>query len=631
MSEIPTLLLIAAGFPFVACIVSIFISEKYSWLASIVAPFLMLGCCIVSGIALASTTADTNIIYTQKWFTIGTHVVTANLSITRLSCLMFFVVAVISFLIHFYSAGYMASDPAITRYYAMLSFFTFAMLGVVLADNLLLLFCFWELVGFASYMLIGHYMTEDEAGPAATKAFIVNRIGDAAFIAGLMIIWTQTRTFELSALSSVPMDKGLLTIATLCIFGGIAGKSAQFPLFTWLPDAMAGPTPVSALIHAATMVAAGVYLMIRMFPLFPDEALLVVTIIGAITSLIAALSATAQFDIKKILAWSTISQLGLMFIALGMKAVDAAWLHLFSHAFFKACLFLCAGSVIHSLHETAQQHHEHLDPQDIRNMGGLRKKMPVTFFGFIVSSAALAGVPFSSGFLSKDLILTALWQSEDPVSRAIFLVTCLISLITVMYSFRLIWYLIAPAPRVSPENVESPVIMRIPIIILALCSLWLVVSANPFNFSGWVVITNTHSITVMIISIGIVLAGIAGGWFMFGSREGHAPKIFREGFLIDSFTINIAKGLSAKTSHVTLSADKKVLDRTIHLWTFGNVTLAHFLAWVDRNIIDGIVSAVITIVRFFGDIIRNTAGGKIQHYVFWSVFAIIIFIIWTSN
>jgi NADH-quinone oxidoreductase subunit L len=631
MSDIPTLLLIAAGLPFVAFIISLLITEKYSWLTSIIAPLLMLGCCILSGIALASTTGDTNLLYTQKWFTMGGHEITANLSVSGLSCMMFFVVSVISFLIHFYSAGYMASDPAITRYYAMLGFFTFAMLGIVLADNLLLLFCFWELVGFASYMLIGHYMTKDDTGPAATKAFITNRIGDVVFITGLMIIWTQTQTFELSALTSASISKGWLTVATLCIFGGIAGKSAQFPLFTWLPDAMAGPTPVSALIHAATMVAAGVYLMIRIFPLFPDDALFIVTIIGAVTSLIAALSACVQFDIKKILAYSTISQLGLMFIALGMKAVDAAWLHLFSHAFFKACLFLCAGSVIHSLHDAAQQHHETLDPQDIRNMGGLRKKMPVTFLGFIISSAALSGIPFTSGFLSKDYILTLLWQSGNPLSKSIFIITCLISLLTAVYSFRMIWYLLAPGPSGSRENVESPIIMRIPIVILALCSLWFVVSINPFDYSGWIVTTDNHSILVMITSIVLILAGIAVAYFLFGSREKSGAKIFKEGFLIDQFTTRLVTGLSAKASGMTLSTDKKVLDRSIHLWAFGNVTLAHFISWADRNIIDGIVSVFITIVRFLGNIIRNTAGGKIQQYVFWSVFAIIIFIIWTSN
>jgi NADH-quinone oxidoreductase subunit L len=265
----------------------------------------------------------------------------------------------------------LAGDPAFRQYFAMLGFFTFSMLGVVVADNLLFVFIFWELVGFSSYMLIGHWKEKPEAADAAKRAFLFNRVGDIGFLIGLMILWTHAGSFNITDLASFSGENTWMTAASLCIFCGAIGKSAQFPLFSWLPDAMEGPTPVSALIHAATMVAAGIFLLARIDFLFTPAALNVVVITGTLTALAGALSALVQHDIKKILAYSTISQLGLMVVALGAGAPEAAMLHLFTHAFFKACLFLAAGAVIHSLHQAQHKSHLSLDVQDIRNLGGL--------------------------------------------------------------------------------------------------------------------------------------------------------------------------------------------------------------------------------------------------------------------
>jgi NADH-quinone oxidoreductase subunit L len=295
--------------------ISLITPQRYSWLISLNAPLLLLISASISGYLLFSGWDHEPKLFSVSWFTVGELPVRASFMLSRTSFLMLAVVSAVSFIVHVFSIGYMAGDAAVKRYFAMLGFFTFSMQGIVLADNLLLLFVFWELVGFSSYMLIGHWIEKPMAGRAAQKAFLINRIGDAGFLVGLMIIWAHTGSFGVGEILQ-SADSSWQTAASICIFCGVMGKSAQFPLLTWLPDAMEGPTPVSALIHAATMVAAGVYLMIRIFPLFTPASLLIVGVIGIITAVIGALAALHQTDIKKILAYSTISQLGLMTVAL---------------------------------------------------------------------------------------------------------------------------------------------------------------------------------------------------------------------------------------------------------------------------------------------------------------------------
>src|SRR5947209_11897659 len=373
-----------------------------------------------------------------------------------LSRLMLLVVSGVGALIHIYSLGYMRDDEGKSRYFAAVSLFMFAMLGIVLANNFVMLFIFWELVGFTSYVLIGHWFERDSAAEAAKKAFLTTRVGDFGFMIGILMVWMATGSvvFDdiVAHLSKITSNPGYLTIAALLIFCGAVGKSAQFPLHVWLPDAMEGPTPVSALIHAATMVAAGVYLLVRVAFLIQasQTALLVIAWIGTITALLGALMATQQSDIKKILAYSTISQLGYMVMAVGLTSNEAAMFHLFTHAFFKALLFLAAGSIIVSLH------HE----QNIWRMGGLAPKVKITFATFFVGGLALIGFPPFSGFFSKDAILALAYQHNV----SMFVIGLVTAVLTAFYVARTIVVVFFGKTRSDSARAaaESPAVMTGP-------------------------------------------------------------------------------------------------------------------------------------------------------------------------
>jgi NADH-quinone oxidoreductase subunit L len=379
-----------------------------------------------------------------------------------LSRLMLLVVSGVGALIHIYSLGYMRDDEGKSRYFAALSLFMFAMLGIVLANNFVTMFIFWELVGFTSYVLIGHWFERDSAADAAKKAFLTTRVGDFGFMIGILMVWMATGSvvFDdiVGHLSKITSNPGYLTIAAILIFCGAVGKSAQFPLHVWLPDAMEGPTPVSALIHAATMVAAGVYLLVRVAFLIQasQTALLVIAWIGTISALLGALMATQQSDIKRILAYSTISQLGYMIMAVGLASNEAAMFHLFTHAFFKALLFLAAGSIIVSLH------HE----QDIWKMGGLAQKLKITFATFAVGALALIGFPPFSGFFSKDAILALAYGRNIPI----FAIGLTTAFLTAFYVSRAVIVVFFGRPRsdVARRGTESPLVMIVPLLILAL-------------------------------------------------------------------------------------------------------------------------------------------------------------------
>src|SRR2546423_4795226 len=392
------------------------------------------------------------------WFTFGEQTLRLGFVFDSLAAAMLVMITLVGLCIFVFSIGYMASDRNFTRFFAYLSFFSGAMLGVVVANSLLLLFIFWELVGLASYLLIGFWIDRPSAAAAAKKAFITTRIGDMGFFLGILWLYHQTGTLLFynnggGCLETAGLLGANATFIALLIFAGAVGKSGQFPLHVWLPDAMEGPTPVSALIHAATMVAAGVFLVARVYPIFAAGAingvtpsLTVVVWIGVITGLMAALIAVAQSDIKRILAYSTVSQLGLMMISLGVGGVAAGIMHLLAHGFFKALLFLGAGSVIHGLH------HE----QDIRKMGGLRKLMPVTFATYAIGMMALSGVPFFfSGGWTKEEILqaTARW----PASRPPYYPTLMRTLLTALYMTRQIIYVFFGNRRAASEHAhESP-------------------------------------------------------------------------------------------------------------------------------------------------------------------------------
>ncbi|SMH52219.1 NADH-quinone oxidoreductase subunit L [Azospirillum agricola] len=416
----------------------------------------------------------------MTWIQSGTLDVKWALRVDQLTAVMLIVVNTVSACVHLYSIGYMADDPQKPRFMGYLSLFTFAMLMLVTADNLVQLFFGWEGVGLASYLLINFWYEKPSANAAAMKAFLVNRVGDFGFALGIFAIFVLTGSVQFDAIFAkaptitgqslhfLSWDFNGLTIACLLLFMGAMGKSAQLGLHTWLPDAMEGPTPVSALIHAATMVTAGVFMLCRLSPVFEyaPTALEVVAVVGALTAFVAATIGFTQFDIKRVIAYSTMSQLGYMFFAAGVSAYGAAMFHLFTHAFFKALLFLAAGSVIHALH------HE----QDMRNMGGVWRKIPFTYAVMWIGNLALAGLPFFAGYYSKDMILEAAYASASPIGRFAFALGIAAALLTAFYSWRLLFMTFHGKPRMEKSVYdhahESPFVMLIPLGVLALGALF---------------------------------------------------------------------------------------------------------------------------------------------------------------
>ena len=427
--------------------------------------FISIGAIVIGFIAstvvfVSSKGASIPLNVSLNWLTAGDLAIPFGIQLDHLSMLMLLIVTGVGSAIHIFSYGYMHEDGDFSRFFASLSLFTFSMLGLVLSNNFFQMFIFWELVGVSSYLLIGFWYEKPSAADAAKKAFITNRLGDFGFLLGILMVWSLAGSLSFDVLAETfknnPAVLGTFaTVAGLLIFCGAVGKSAQFPLHVWLPDAMEGPTPVSALIHAATMVAAGVYMLCRVFFIFNPAALEVIAWIGVGTALLAALIAVQQNDIKRILAYSTLSQLGLMVMGVGMQDPAGSMFHLTTHAFFKALLFLGAGSVIHALH------HE----QDIWAMGDLRRKMPVTFWTFLLATLAITGVPPFSGFFSKDALLAAAWHHN----AWIFVIAVIVSILTSFYMFRLFFvaFLGPEKTEASSHAHESPRVMTVPLIFLA--------------------------------------------------------------------------------------------------------------------------------------------------------------------
>ena len=431
------------------------------------------------------------------WVQLGNKAITIGVGVDNLAAMMLIVVNLISFLVHLFSIEYMKGDKRYPRFFSYLGIFTFSMLGIVIANNLLNMYIFWELVGLSSYLLIGFWYEKKSASDAGKKAFITNRIGDLGFFAGIMIAFFTYHTFMFDDIFAqisngvLPFESGaMLTLMGILIFAGAIGKSAQFPLHVWLPDAMEGPTPVSALIHAATMVAAGVYLTARVFPLFTADAFLFIAYIGAFTAFMSATIAITQTDFKRVLAYSTVSQLGYMVMALGVGAYTYGFFHLVTHAWFKACLFLASGSVIHAMHHSMHHLHDHhSDPQDIRNMGGLRKTMPWTYFTFLFATIAISGVPFTSGFLSKDGILAGTLAFGNLTGHWLIPIMGFgAAAMTAFYMFRLtiVSFHGEPKTEIAKKTHENNWLIRIPLVILAGISIWFFYSFNPIDAaSGW--------------------------------------------------------------------------------------------------------------------------------------------------
>jgi NADH-quinone oxidoreductase subunit L len=627
-------LILTLFLPLFSFLISLLISDRYAWIVSLLAPLFMLVSAICALIVFFNVWDYTPYTASVEWFRTGDRSFSAGVFIDNISALMVAVVSLISFLVHLYSIGYMAGDDGEKRYFGMLGLFTFSMLGIVLADNLLLLFVFWELVGFSSYMLIGHWKEKPSAVAASNKAFILNRVGDAGFLVGLMILWSTGAGFTIQGLP--PAEPTLInTLAGLCLFCGVIGKSAQFPLSSWLPDAMEGPTPVSALIHAATMVAAGVFLLARVFPLFTPDALDVIAIVGMVTALMAAMAALVQYDIKKILAYSTISQLGLMVTAVGAGSWEAAMIHLFTHAFFKACLFLSAGSIIHVLHQAQHQSHQEFDVQDIRNLGGLRKKLPVTFLAVLISGSALAGIPFFSGFVSKEAIFTTLlsWKGDGFSWRWIVLALAfIVSFLTVLYIVRFAFAIFFGIEKSTAtlQLSEPPKIMRAPMGLLAICSVWLIVSPNPFASEGYLfTVSAPHSIALTVFSVFWIVGATALGVYLSSNNKWFQSKLLYHSFYLDQFHRIFFAAPTHAFSAVTTHFDRKWIDGSLHALAYVHVTISHFAGWWDKAIVDGSVNGIAVFSRLAGSFTRSFQGGKIQLYIFWALTTIIIFLIWS--
>ncbi len=564
------------------------------------------------------------------WIDAGNLHVWASLRLDRLSAVMALIVTGVGFLIHVYSVGYMAHDEDYARFFLYLNLFMLSMLLLVLADSILLFFVGWEGVGLCSYLLIGFWWDKSENADAGKKAFIVNRIGDAGFLLGLMLLFWSfgaegvwTLDFATFREHADLLSPEIATVAALLLFVGAAGKSAQIPLYVWLPDAMAGPTPVSALIHAATMVTAGVYMIARVSFLYEmaPAALHVVAAIGASTALLAASIGLVQNDLKKVLAYSTVSQLGYMFLAMGVGAYAAGIFHLMTHAFFKGLLFLGAGSVIHGMS----------GEQDIRKMGGLREKMPTTFATFAIACAAIAGVPLLSGFFSKDAILLHAFTSEKghPVLWAMGVAG---ATMTAFYMFRLLFLTFFGACRAdhhTAEHVhESPPTMTLPLVVLAVLSVvagWVGLPAHWLwgdPFAEWLAPALAHAehavhpsetleLGLMSASVAAALAGI-GMATVFYLRSPEIPR-------------RLAERMSG------------VYETLLHKWwvdelydaTFVRGTLAAANAcWriIDVVLIDGTVNAVGIFVSFQSAVWRRVQTGNLQHYAFTFVAGVVVIV-----
>ena len=584
-----------------------------------------------------------------EWIPAGKLVVEAAFFVDNLTACLLVVVTTIGLLVHVYSIGYMSRDPGYWRFFAYLNLFMFSMLLLVLASSWLVVFVAWELVGLSSYLLIGFWYRKRSAALASKKAFIVNRVGDIGFALGIMAIWVNTGTLDIRESIHVLTSQTLVAfpipvvVVALLLFAGAMGKSAQFPLHVWLPDAMEGPTPVSALIHAATMVNAGVYLVARANPIFASapEAMVVVAAIGIFTAILAASIALTQTDIKRVLAYSTLSQLGYMFAALGVGAWTAAIFHLMTHGFFKGLLFLGSGSVIHAVHEE----------QDMRRMGGLAKKIPHTYATMLIGAIAISGIPPLAGFFSKDEILG---ESFKLGFQWVWAIGVVVAIMTAFYMFRLIgltfWGESRGDPHTEPKIHESPRVMTIPLWLLAIPSVLLGIVLSwpgpPLGqifgqsgeglLAGWLhpvfeeglKILGHHEAdfallgidgALIAVSVAVAVLGMLAAWRLFGVRIGPI------------------RGNPRPAAVKALTARVPFLYRaSLNKWWFDEVNdllfirlggrVAAVLWWFDREIVDGIVNGLGGVTRRAGGGLARIQTGRVQNYALGITIGLIVMI-----
>lgn len=562
-------------------------------------------------LGIFSAPAGTVYEFSARWLEMpGLHV-GMGLLIDSLTAVMLVVVTTVALLVQIYSLGYMKGDPGIASYYAYQSLFAASMLGLVVANNLGQMFVFWELVGICSYLLIGFWFGKYSAKNAAIKAFVTNRVGDFGFLLAILFLQIIFGTLNFSELSSSMAgytNMAVLIPVAILLFCGPIGKSAQFPLHVWLPDAMEGPTPVSALIHAATMVAAGVYLVARAFFIFSavPQAMTVIAVIGGFTALFAATIAITQNDIKRILAYSTLSQLGYMMMAMGVGAMTAGMFHLMTHAFFKSLLFLGAGSVIVAMHEE----------QDIWKMGNLYKKMPITTWTFIIGALALSGIPPLSGFWSKDEILLGALASGH---TGLYILGAFVAFLTALYMFRLIFVAFFGSNTAGEKKAhENSAVMTVPLIILAVISVIAGFVNSPLmdNMFGHYVnsaagIEPHASIGIMVSSTIIAVAGILTAWLIYQKK------------------VISAENIKTRFSSLHKLLYNKYYIDEIYAWLgacFVDGT-ARILFWFDVHVVNGIVNGLAIITGKAGDMLKYTEDGQVQTYALYMFAGIVIVLI----
>lgn len=550
--------------------------------------------------------------FNTTWLNVGANLnIDLGILLDPISVMMLVVISTVSLMVHIYSMGYMKGEVGFERYYAFLSLFSFAMLGLVLATNIFQMYIFWELVGVSSYLLIGFYYTKPSAVAAAKKAFIVTRFADLFFLIGILVLSYYTQTFDFntlnsgnasvfgSAIGSTFMGTSILSWAMALIFIGGAGKSAMFPLHIWLPDAMEGPTPVSALIHAATMVVAGVYLVARFFPVyveFTPEVLHGIAYVGAFTSLFAAIIALVQTDIKRVLAFSTISQIGFMMVALGVSGYEghyglgymSSMFHLFTHAMFKALLFLGAGSIIHAVHSN-----------EMKDMGGLRKYMPLTHWTFLIACLAIAGIPPFSGFVSKDEILTAVYHFNTGMGIWMTVTAGL----TAFYMFRLYYNIFwGKEHKHAHTPHESPLSMTLPLMFLGLITI--VGGFIPF---GKLVTADRADYTIhldmMIATISVVVAVIA---ILFATYLYRKPS-------------NVPTQMANKVRRLYLAAYHRFYIDEVYMFITKKIIfngISRPIAWFDRHVVDGTMNGMASVTDWTSIKIRRFQSGSVQWYAY---------------
>ncbi|TCJ19434.1 NADH-quinone oxidoreductase subunit L [Rubrobacter taiwanensis] len=584
--------------------------------AQYVAVFVNATAFIFSCFALFLVITDGPISFSVSWIDLGEGgSFSMGVLIDELAAVMIVVVTFVSLMINLYSGAFMEGDSRYAWYFAVLNLFTASMLGLVIAPNFIQLYVFWELVGLCSYLLIGHWFEKPAARDAAQKAFIVTRIGDAALLVGILIFWRATGTTSFAEISQAAqagfIGGLLLTAALVLVFIGAVGKSAQFPLHVWLPDAMEGPTPVSALIHAATMVAAGVYLVARTYDIFVQSpaAMLIVAYIGGFTALMAATMALVKKDIKRIIAYSTVSQLGYMMMALGIGAYTAGFFHLYNHAFFKALLFLGAGSIIYAM-----------TSYNIFDMGGLKRRMPITFWTMVIAGLSLAGIFPLAGFWSKDLIVAGAFEKHYYILFGMALVTVFL---TAFYIFRAIFVAFLGEPRTEAARaaVDPPGVMTVPMVILAALSIgsgWIGTPVadlfggfvTPSEFAAGVLAIEEHAFSYALaaLSVAVGLAGIALAYAMYApGREHVAESAYRRFRPVHAFL------------------DRRWYIDDLYNATFvrGAMALGVAVREFDRRGLDGAVTGLGRAVSWTGERLRPLQTGGVQNYALFIVISVL--------